>query len=180
MCSSDLVSATVTVEQLQKLAVGQAATVTPVGTSDKIPGTVTQVGTLPDPSAETVAYPVTVTIDQPPASLAAGSSATASVVVATAKNVLTVPTSAVTRGTVTVLSAGQPTVTQVTVGAVGPTRTEIKDGLTRGEQVVLANLDSPLPAADQSNQGGFLGGGQFGGRGGGGGGGAVVRGSGGG
>ena len=105
---------------------------TPVGTSTKVPGTVTRVGTLPDPNAETTAYPVTITVDEPPATLAAGSSATASVVVATAKDVLTVPTSAVNRGTVTVLNGDQTTVTRVTVGAVGPTRTEIKEGLTAG------------------------------------------------
>lgn len=145
------VSATVPVARLEKLAVGQPATVTPVGTSSAIPGTVTRVGTLPDPNAETVAYPVTITIDQPPASLPAGASATASVVVATAKNVLTVPTSAVTRGTVTVVTGDQTTVTPVTVGAVGPTRTEIKAGLTRGAEVMLANLDAPIPTSDPRN-----------------------------
>lgn len=154
------VSATVAVDQLAKLATDQPATVTPVGTAERIPGRVTRVGTLPDPSAETVAYPVTITVDRPPASLLAGGSATASVVVATAKNVLTVPTSAVTRGTVTVLQGGQPTVTPVTVGAVGPTRTEIKEGLARGAEVVLADLDAPLPTNDQSGfTGGFRGGG---------------------
>ena len=100
---------------------------------------------------------MTITIDQPPASLPTGGSATAVVVVATASNVLTVPTSAVNRGTVTVLNGDQTTVTPVTVGAVGATRTEIKEGLSRGAEVVLANLDEPLPTGDQS--GGFNGGG---------------------
>jgi len=176
------VSATVTVEQLAKLATGQQATVTPVGTSAKVAGTVTRVSTLPDTSAQTVAYPVTITVDEPPASMASGSSATASIVVATAKNVLTVPTSAVNRSTVTVLNGDLTTVTRVTVGAVGPTRTEIKDGLSAGQQVVLANLDSPLPTSDTTNQGGFnnrerfggAGGGPGGGGGGPGGGGNVV------
>lgn len=164
------VSATVPVEQLDKLSVGQEATVTPVGTSEKVPGTVTRVGTLPDPNAETTAYPVTITVDEPPATLAAGSSATASVVVATAKDVLTVPTSAVNRGTVTVLTGDQTTPTRVTVGAVGPTRTEITEGLSAGDQVVLADLDSPLPTSDQNSTGpgGFTnGGGPNGGPGGG-------------
>jgi HlyD family secretion protein len=163
------VSATVTVEQLGKLAAGQQATVTPVGTSATVAGTVTRVSTLPDTSSQTVAYPVTITVDKPPASMASGSSATASVVVATAKKVLTVPTSAVNRNTVTVLNGDQTTVARVTVGAVGPTRTEIKDGLTAGQQVVLANLDSPLPTSDTTNQAGFTNR-RFGGEGGGGGG----------
>lgn len=172
------VAATVTVEQLTKLAVGQEAEVTPVGTAAKVTGTVTRVSTLPDPTAESVAYPVTITVDKPPATMAAGSSATASIVVATAKNVLTVPTSAVNRSTVTILDGDQPTLTRVTVGAVGPTRTEITEGVSKGQQVVLANLDSPLPTSDQTNnQGGFLGGpgGAGGGPGGGGGGGPVMR-----
>jgi HlyD family secretion protein len=167
------VSATVTVEQLATLATGQQATVTPVGTSTKVAGTVTRVSTLPDTSAQTVAYPVTITVDKPPASMASGSSATASIVVATAKKVLTVPTSAVNRNTVTVLNGDQPTVTRVTVGAVGPIRTEIKDGLSAGEQVVLANLDDPLPTSDTTNQGGFTNRERFGGGAGGGGGGGA-------
>jgi multidrug efflux pump subunit AcrA (membrane-fusion protein) len=162
------VSATVAVEQLSKLSVGQEATVTPVGTSEKVTGSVTRVSTLPDPNAESVAYPVTITVDEPPATMAAGSSATASIVVATAEDVLTVPTSAVNRNTVTLLNADQTTtVTRVTVGAVGPTRTEITEGVAKGDQVVLANLDSPLPTSDQSTQGGFTGGGPGGGGGGG-------------
>lgn len=147
-------SATVPAAQLTKLAAGQSATVTLVGTTSAIPGTVTRVGTLPDPDAESVAYPVTITIAEPPASLPAGGSATASVTVATAKDVLTVPTSAVSDGTVTVLRGDQTTVTPVTVGAVGPTRTEIRDGLSTGDEVVLADLDAPLPTGNQS--GGFM------------------------
>src|SRR6476469_3563588 len=150
------VTATVPVEQLTKLKVGQPATVTPVGTSQKVTGTVTRVSTTPDPNAESVAYPVTITVDRPPMTMAAGSSTTASVVVATAKNILTVPTSAVTRNTVTVLTGDQTTLTPVAVGAVGPTRTEIKEGLSRGQQVVLADLDSPLPTADSSSEAGVI------------------------
>jgi RND family efflux transporter MFP subunit len=153
------VSATVAVEQLGDLRVGQTATVTPVGTSDEVTGEVTRVSTTPDPGADTVAYPVTITIDKPPATMAAGSSATASIVVATAKGVLTVPTSAVNRGLMTTLSGDQVTVTPVTVGAVGLTRTEIEEGVSRGDVVVLADLDAPLPTGDSANQGGFLGGG---------------------
>jgi len=155
-----VVSATVPLEQLATLAVGQEATVTPVGTSAAVPGTVTKVGTLPDTSSETVAYPVTITVATPPTSMAAGSAATATITVATAKDVLTVPTSAIRRGTVTVLSGDQTVPTRVTVGAVGPARTEIKDGVAKGDQVVLADLDTPVPTNDQqSGPGGdFVGG----------------------
>ncbi len=154
------VTATVPLEQREKLAVGQEATVTPVGTSTAVPGTVTKVGTLPDTTSETVAYPVTITVASPPATMAAGSTASATVTVATAEDVLTVPTSAVRRGMVTVLSGEQQVPTRVTVGAVGAARTEIKEGLAEGDQVVLADLDAPLPSNDQpSGPGGFVEGG---------------------
>lgn len=153
------VSATVPLEQMTALASGQSATVTPVGTTSPVPGTVTKVGTLPDPAAESVAYPVTITVAAPPAAMTAGSTATATITVATAKKVLTVPTSAVRRGVVTLLTGDQTAPTMVTVGAVGPTRTEVRNGLTEGDQVVLADLDSPLPTNNQpSGQGGFVGG----------------------
>jgi hypothetical protein len=63
------------------------------------------------------------------------------------------------------VNGDQTTVTPVTVGAVGTTRTEIKEGLAKGDQVMLANLDAPVPTNDQSG-GGSLGG-PFGGQGGG-------------
>ena len=150
-----VVSATVPVEQLASLAVGQEAAVTPVGTSTTVAGTVTKVGTLPDAASETVAYPVTITVPEPPASMAAGSVATATITIAEVEDVLTVPTSAVRRGTVTVLSGEEATPTRVTTGAVGLSRTEIKDGLAEGDQVVLADLDSPVPTNDQQSGPGF-------------------------
>jgi HlyD family secretion protein len=146
------VTATVPVEQISTLAVGRQAVVTPLGTSTRVPGTVTRVAALPDAVAEEVAYPVTITVPTPPPTMAAGSSATATITTATAEDVLTVPTSAIHgagRPTVTVLTGTQTTMTPVTLGAVGPTRTEIKEGLTAGTQVVLADLDAPLPTSDQ-------------------------------
>ncbi len=148
-----VVAATVPVERVAALAVGQPATVTPSGTSATVPGTVTRIGAIPDPEAESVAYPVTITVAEPPPTMAAGSSATATIVVATATDVLTVPTSAVDNGTVSVLSGDQSTPVPVTVGAMGPTRTEIKSGLRVGDQVVLADLDEPLPTGDSQQQG---------------------------
>jgi hypothetical protein len=82
------------------------------------------------------------------------------VTVATAKEVLTVPTSAVRGGVVTVLSGDQTSSVLVTVGAVGSSRIEIKDGLVEGDQVVLADLNSPLPTNEEQTGpgGGFVGG----------------------
>jgi HlyD family secretion protein len=143
------VTATVPVARVDSLAVGQEATVTAVGTSTGVTGTVTAVGTLPDESGEEVAYPVTITVPEPPPPMAAGSTATATITVSTAEDVLTVPTSAVGNGTVTLLADGRPVPTPVAVGAVGPVRTEVEEGLREGDQVVLADLDRPLPTGDQ-------------------------------
>ena len=61
----------------------------------------------------------------------------------------TVPTSAVESlgafSLVTVLKAGKAVNVRVTVGASGPVLTQISSGLSVGEQVVLANISTPLP-----------------------------------
>jgi hypothetical protein len=71
------------------------------------------------------------------------------ITLAKVSNVVAVPTSAVTSlGTisfVTVLKDGKATNVRVTVGAIGPVLTQVTSGLTVGEQVVLANMSTPLP-----------------------------------
>jgi hypothetical protein len=52
-----------------------------------------------------------------------------------------------TISTVTVLTKGKPVLTRITTGAVGTDRTEVKSGLTAGQQVVLADLSTPLPTS---------------------------------
>jgi hypothetical protein len=175
-------SAEVTVDvplaQLPLVKVGQDATVTPAGATAPVDGTVSAIGMLPASgtagSGSGTAYPVTVQVPQAPASLATGSRAQVSIVVATASGVLTVPNSAVTRlGTgralVTTLRGGAPMRTVVAVGAVGLTTTQVT-GLTLGQTVVLADLDTPLPSNTNGLRGvrglgggaGFGGGGGFG------------------
>lgn len=143
-----VVATTVPVSQLPSVAVGQEVAVTPAGAVTSVPGTVTSIGALPVPESDPVAYPVTITVAEPPPSMAPGTSATAAITVATASEVLTVPTSAVTRGLVRVLDGEGTAMIPVTVGAVGPTRTEIKEGLAEGDQVVLADLNAALPTND--------------------------------
>ena len=69
-------------------------------------------------------------------------------VTGTASDVVTVPASAVSDGPVTVLEDGTATPTPVTTGVVGSTRVEITDGLAKGDEVVLADLDEPVPTGD--------------------------------
>ncbi len=98
---------------------------TPAGTTGGAAGLVQSIGVLPtSTTSSTPTYPVQVTVTDAPVTPAAGSTATATITLATASDVLTVPVSAVTglsagAGTVQVLSSGTVKATPVTVGAVG-------------------------------------------------------------
>ena len=154
-----VVETTVPVERIGEIEVGQSATVTPSGAAEGVQGEVTRIGRLADDDADAVAYPVTVTVDEPGGALPAGSTAGVGNVVATADDVLTVPTSAVSAGTpatVTVLSGTATAGREVVTGAIGPLRTEIVNGLAAGDRVVLADLDAPLPSSGDQ-RGGFNG-----------------------
>jgi HlyD family secretion protein len=156
---------------IRSIIVGQQASVTADGTQQALPARVSSVGLLSASDTGTAAYPVVISLAGAPPSLAAGSDATVSVVTATAKDVVTVPSSAVTRaasgstGVVRVLHGDQVTATRVTIGAVGPERAEIASGLKAGQRVVLADLSAELPSSSTNARiggGGLGGGGGFG------------------
>ncbi len=177
------VTATVSESDVRTLQVGTAAEVRPAGATESVDGEVVSIGLVPDTSSGSPQYPVVVGVAEPPATVASGSEAEVSFLLGEAAEVLTVPNSAITLtadgGSVRVLSGGEVQVAQVTVGVVGSERTEIVDGLSAGDQVVLADLGADLPSSDAGPTGGgsFMGGGTFGGDGGGfgGGGGGGVR-----
>lgn len=149
-----------TIEQVQQLVLGQVARVTPTGATEPITGVVSGIGTLADEDGN---YPVTITLDTK-TGLATGLTAAVEVVIGTAKDVVTVPASAVDAGSVRVLDDGVVSRIQVTAGVVGATTVEIAEGLEKGDQVVLADLSEPLPSGDSSSD--QLGPGGFGGPGG--------------
>ncbi|MEX0426386.1 HlyD family efflux transporter periplasmic adaptor subunit [Nocardioides sp. DS6] len=149
------VDVNVTSTQVRDLKVGQKASVTPAGADDALEATVTAIGQVPATSSGSTTYPVTVTLAKRGLDLLTGTTASVDVVVGSADGVLTVPTSAVSDGTVTVLDDGEPQRVRVTTGVVGRSRTEVTDGLKAGEQVVLADLSTPLPTGDSSGQQGF-------------------------
>lgn len=124
-------------------------------------------------SAGSASYPVTISLAAGAPTLFAGSDAQVAITLADVGDAVTVPTSAVEGSGaatfVTVLQAGKLERVRVVVGAVGPVLTQVTSGLTVGEQVVLADLSTPLPTntnpfASRSLTGG--GGGGFAGRGG--------------
>ena len=157
----------VTENDIRAIKVGQSALVSADGAQDALPAKVTSVGLLSASDSGTASYPVVVALAGAPLSLASGSDATVSVVTATARNVVTVPSSAVTRaasgttGDVRVLKGDQLTTARVVIGAVGPVRTEIVSGLKAGQRVVLADFSAALPSSSTDAR---LGGGGFGGR----------------
>lgn len=102
-----------------------------------------------------VSYGVDVSLSDPPSNLRQGATATITITTASAKDVLAVPTSAVTTAngasTVTVIKNGKSSSKSVTIGVKGDTYTEIKSGLSEGDTVSLG-------AASSSGGGGFPGG----------------------
>ncbi|WP_332644632.1 efflux RND transporter periplasmic adaptor subunit [Aeromicrobium sp.] len=144
---------TVTADQVDDVKVGQTASVTPAGAAKAVTGTVTSIGLLPDSDSDSTAYPVTLVLNGTVAA-PEGSTASIALVIGTAKDALTVPSSAVSttgRMTVSVLTDGKEVRTPVTVGVVGPTRTSITQGLKKGQEVVIANLTTELPSGDDAS-----------------------------
>jgi macrolide-specific efflux system membrane fusion protein len=106
----------------------------------------TQVGGVPEYYAE-------MQLTQSDPRLRIGQTGSVNVTVATANNVLSVPSVALFTGTngalqVDVWSGGQAYATTVTIGLVGSTLTQITSGLQAGEQVVLSPAEqTALPAS---------------------------------
>lgn len=134
--------------QVRELEVGQAAAVTPAGADEPLSGEVSSVGAVPDASTGTTTYAVVVSLDGSDLALPTGATASVAVEVGTAEDALTVPTSAVTSGSVLVVDGTTATRTRVETGVVGASRTEILSGLEEGQQVALADLTAALPSGE--------------------------------
>ena len=137
------------VTDLPKLKVGQAASVQPDGSGATITGKITSIGLVSTSSTTGTTYPVTISLTGDTSQLHNGATATIAVTTATGDNGLAVPSSAVHNNngtyTVTVLDGDTTKDVTVQVGAIGSEWTQIKTGLTAGQNVVLADLNQPLP-----------------------------------
>jgi hypothetical protein len=126
--------------------VGQPATVSLVASGTTATGTVTSVALQSTTSNNVVQYPVTITLDQAPAGVRLGATATVAITTGSAQNTTLVSSSAVTtlgqRHTVTVLRGGQQSVVPVQVGLVGDNGTQILSGLNPGDTVVLPSVST--------------------------------------
>jgi multidrug efflux pump subunit AcrA (membrane-fusion protein) len=165
------VSASFAEADATKIKVGQAATVTWNALSGtRVTGKVTTI----DPSATTsnnvVSYGVTISLDSMPAGAKPGQTTSVEVVTGEVSDAVRVPAQAVTtaggRKSVTVVENGVSTRTVVEVGLEGDTFTEIKSGLTAGQQVAITISSSSsnsnfLPGGGAFPGGGLTGGGAF-------------------
>lgn len=168
------VTADVPLANLPSVRTGQQVLVTAAGATQPVDGTVSAIGLLPVSStnASTPSYPVTVLVPQVGNALSSGSRADVSIVTARAPDALTVPASAMAMvstgtGVVTILKDGIATRTTVRTGAVGGGLVQVTEGLTAGQEVVIADRSEPLPTATTSSRrltgGGVSGGPQGGG-----------------
>jgi hypothetical protein len=163
------VAVTVPLAQIDQVKTGQRVAITADGSRAVLHGTVTSIGIVSSSSGSSTTFPVTIRLDADSPHLYDGVGADAVITTGTARNVLTVPNSALHTGlgsvrTVTVASGGKTSTVAVTVGLSGDDVTQVETGLKAGEQVVIADLNEALPSsASQSNNnrgfGNFPGGG---------------------
>jgi len=157
----DQVTVALTASEVRHVKVGMTSHVSPDGVDHQLTGTVATIDEAgSESSSGSVSYPVTVIIRASTA-LVSGAAANVTVVVATVNDVLTLPTSAVhhsgTSTYVYVLKHGREVHRSITIGTIGAARTEIKSGLSAGQQVVLANLNQKVPSSSSTltRNGGF-------------------------
>jgi macrolide-specific efflux system membrane fusion protein len=159
------VTGSVSDAQVDEIALGQSAYVTPAGSTQAYTGTVTEVAPVATISSGVATFPVTVTLDGNHPELRSGMSASVSVTVNRQVGVLVVPTSSVssTGGTSTVqlMVKGTPRTIPVTVGASDPQVTQILSGLSPGDVVVIAQVTGSIPSSGTGSGRGLLGGGRF-------------------
>ncbi len=147
---------------LVDVEVGQAATVTIDAIGATLDGIVTAISpTAGDGSSGVVSYPVTVTIAETPADARPGMSADIAITIASATNVVTVPSAALegTTGDYAVMTldaGGNPQRVPVEVGLLTNSTAEIKSGLEAGTPVVIGTTADLVGTNDN---GGFGGGG---------------------
>jgi macrolide-specific efflux system membrane fusion protein len=139
------------VAQLTFPALGAVST----GTVSSLPASATPVTSG---SGAAVTFPVTLTMQKPPAGLLPGMSVQVSITIARHTDVLTVPTTAIQGSAagprVQVLVAGVPQTRTVTIGLSTEQTTEVVSGLAAGDVVVTGELNpTNNPVAPRSGVG---------------------------
>ena len=158
------VTGTVSDSQVNLVASGQTAQVTPAGSTQAVLGKITAIAPAATISSGVATFGVTAQLTDTSNSIRPGMSASVIIVLNQVVHVLTVPTSAVhttaAGSTVQVLVNGVPKSVPVQTGASDPTRIQIVSGLRLKQPVVIAVITSSVPS---SSGGSVLGGGGRGG-----------------
>ncbi len=150
---------------LADVKVGQSASIAIAAVDADLTGTVTAIAPIAGSESGTgvVAFPVTVTVSDVPPTVRSGMSAEVTITIASATDVLTIPSAALngTDGDYAVMTLGAdgtPVRTAVEVGLVTDTLAEIRSGLDEGTAVVTGTA-SDLVGTNAANGGAFPGGG---------------------
>jgi macrolide-specific efflux system membrane fusion protein len=146
---------------ISSVKVGQPGTVAlDALTGVQLSAHVSAISTLATTSSSVVSYDATLTLDQSDRRVKAGMSASATVVTKRAQGV-TLPNSAITGtgslSTVNRLKNGKTVATPVVVGLRGDSRTQIVNGLSAGQQVVVTMTLPSLSSSSGAGAGGSSG-----------------------
>lgn len=129
---------------VNRIAVGQVATITMTDRDDEYTGKVSQIDPAGTISSQLVRYGVVIAFDDVPDDVLLGQSANVTITTASAENVLYVASTAVTEvsgstGSVTVRGSDGDVPRTVQIGLRGDQYTEISSGLAEGDKVVIAS-----------------------------------------
>jgi len=153
---------------LASLKAGQAVAITTDATTDKLTGTVASVGIVATSTSDGAAtFPIVINLAGTHKDLYSGTTASAVITTGSYPDVLTVPTAAIrtenSKTVVTKVTGTTTATTEVTIGKVFGSYTEIKSGLAEGDSVQITfTRPSSTSTGSSSSQGGGFGGG-FGG-----------------
>jgi hypothetical protein len=147
-------TATLTAANAATVAVGDIATVSVVGVSDPMQGTVTRVGPVDVSAGNT--YPLVIALPTGSHGIYTGSTAQITVQLQVATDALVVPTPAVHTTSVghpyvLTLHGGATQKVPVKVGVIGTEYTQVTSGVRAGEPVVLAQLTTPVPTSNDTS-----------------------------
>lgn len=167
--SAAQVNATVTEADISRVKIGQQANISADALSGTVlRGTVSTIAIQGKTTSGVVSYPVTIQVTPPSGvQLREGLTATVTLVVQQAANVLVVPNGAIggttANPTVSVMVDGKAVTTAVKVGLSDSSRTQITEGLKQGDEVLVYTSSSSSQQRYFDTGGGFGTGGGIGG-----------------
>ena len=149
---------------LASIKAGQAVAITTDATTDKLTGTVASVGIVATSTSDGAAtFPIVINLAGTHKDLYSGTTASAVITTGSYPDVLTVPTAAIrtenSRTVVTKVTGTTTATTEVTIGTVFGSVTEVTSGLAEGDSVQITfTRPTSTSTGSSSGQGGGFGG----------------------